>query len=76
LTDDVKIELDANDLKRAKQILNYPWFRGKRPWQKEIRRMMSNGFKMEVEAMCSKHLTFVTDEYTPAKLREKKSWLD
>jgi DNA topoisomerase VI subunit A len=38
--------------------------------------MAKNGFKMEVEAMCSKHLTFVTDEYAPAKLKDKKSWLD
>jgi DNA topoisomerase-6 subunit A len=76
LSDDVKIELDANDIKRSKQILNYPWFKGKRPWEKEIKRMMKNGFKMEVEAMSSKHLTFVTDEYAPAKLKDKKSWLD
>ncbi len=76
LSDDVKIELDANDIKRSKQILNYPWFQGKRLWEKEVRRMIKNGFKMEVEAMCSKHLTFVTDEYAPAKLKDKKSWLD
>ena len=76
LSDDVKIELDANDIKRAKQILNYPWFTGKRPWEKEVRQMLKNGFKMEVEAMCSKYLTFVTDEYTPARLKDRKSWLD
>lgn len=76
LTDDVKIELDSNDIKRAKQILSYPWFEGKKEWEKEIRRMMKNGFKMEVEAMCSKHLTFVTEEYAPARIRDKKSWLD
>jgi len=76
LTDDVKIELDGNDIKRAKQILEYPWFAGKKPWEKEIRKMAQNGFKMEVEAMCSKHLTFVTEEYTPAKLKDQKSWLD
>jgi DNA topoisomerase-6 subunit A len=76
LSDDVKIELDANDVKRARQILNYPWFKGKRPWEKEIKRMIKNGFKMEVEAMCSKYLTFVTDEYTPAKLKNRKAWLD
>jgi DNA topoisomerase-6 subunit A len=76
LTDDVKIDLDANDIKRAKQILEYPWFAGKKEWEKEIRRMTKNGFKMEVEAMASKHLTFVTEEYAPAKLKDKKSWLD
>ncbi len=76
LTDDVKLDLDANDIKRAKQILNYPWFKGKRPWEREIKRMLANGFKMEVEALMSKHLTFLTDEYIPARLKEKKLWLD
>ncbi|GJM24487.1 MAG: DNA topoisomerase VI subunit A [Phycisphaerae bacterium] len=76
LTDDVKIELDANDVKRAKQILNYPWFAGKKPWQREIKQMIKNGFKMEVEALCSKELTFVTEEYTPQRLKQTKSWLD
>ena len=76
LSDDVKLDLDANDVKRAKQILNYPWFKGKRPWEKEIKRMLSNGFKMEVEALMSKHLTFLTDTYIPDRLKEKKLWLD
>jgi len=76
LSDDVKIELDANDIKRSKQILNYPWFAGKKPWEKEIKRMIKNGFKMEVEAMCSKYLTFVTEEYAPARIKDKKTWLD
>ena len=38
--------------------------------------MLHNGFKMEVEAMMSKHLTFLTEEYLPAKLKDKKQWLD
>ncbi len=76
LSDDVKIDLDDNDRKRAKQILEYPWFKGKKPWAKEINRMLKNGFKMEVEAMINKRLTYLTEEYTPMKLREKKQWLD
>jgi DNA topoisomerase-6 subunit A len=76
LSDDVKIGLDATDLKRAKQILAYPWFKGKKHWEREIAKMMSNGFKMEVEAMASKHLTYVTDEYVPMKLADKRQWLD
>ncbi|NOX59418.1 MAG: DNA topoisomerase IV subunit A [Planctomycetes bacterium] len=76
LTDDVKIDLDANDIKRAKQILNYPWFAGKKHWEKEIKQMIKNGFKMEVEALCSKELTFVTEHYTPERLKQKKYWLD
>jgi DNA topoisomerase-6 subunit A len=76
LTDDVKLDLDANDIKRTKQILAYPWFQGKRHWEKEIKKMISNGFKMEVEAMISKSLTYLTDEYVPRKLKNKSEWLD
>ncbi|MCH7591449.1 MAG: DNA topoisomerase IV subunit A [Planctomycetes bacterium] len=76
MSDDVKIELDANDIKRAKQIANYPWFANKRPWQREIKKMLANGFKMEVEAMISKDLSYLTEEYVPMKLKDKKQWLD
>ncbi len=43
LTDDVKIELNDRDRERAKQIAAYPWFSDRRIWQKEIKRMISNG---------------------------------
>ena len=76
LSDDVKIGLDQQDVKRAKQILAYPWFKGKKAWEKEIRKMMSNGFKMEVEAMVNKRMTYLTEEYVPMKLRDRKQWLD
>ena len=76
LSDDVKLGLDANDVKRCKQILAYPWFEGRRPWTREIRKLIQNGFKMEVEALCNKSLSFVTEQYVPAKLKDKKQWLD
>ncbi len=76
LTDDVKIEVNDSDVRRAKQILAYPWFKGKKPWEKEIKKLLSNGFKMEVEALCTKSLSYVTEEYVPMKLKEKKQWLD
>jgi len=76
MSDDVKIELDANDVKRSRQILNYAWFRNKRGWEKEIKKMIKNGFKMEVEAMISKNLSYLTEEYVPMKLADRKQWLD
>ena len=66
----------VNDIKRAKQILAYPWFKGKKPWEKEIKKMIRNGFKMEVEAMISKSLSYLTEEYLPRKLKKKSEWLD
>jgi DNA topoisomerase VI subunit A len=76
LSDDVKIGLEDNDIKRARQILAYPWFKNKKPWEKEIRKMIQNGFKMEVEAMINKRLTYLTEEYVPMKLKDRKQWLD
>ena len=64
----VKITLNDTDIKRAKQIASYPWFEGKKPWQKEIETMLKNGFKLEVEALISKDISYVTEEYVPARL--------
>ena len=75
LSDDVIIELDKNDVTRAEQIKNYPWFAGKKPWQKEVDQMLKNGFKMEVESLISKSISYVTEEYVPERLK-KKDWLD
>jgi hypothetical protein len=49
LSDDVKIDLNDRDIDRAKQIAAYPWFADNKGWQKEIKKMLDNGFKMEVE---------------------------
>ncbi|MCA9254589.1 MAG: hypothetical protein KDA33_03085, partial [Phycisphaerales bacterium] len=76
LSDDVKIAIDDKDIKRSKQILAYPWFKGKKPWEKEIADMLKHGFKMEVEALLTKSITFVTDEYVPQKLKQMSKWLD
>jgi DNA topoisomerase VI subunit A len=75
LPDAVKIDLTDNDIKRAKEIAAYPWFEGHRGWQKEIDLMLKNGFKMEVESMVKKGISFVTEEYVPARLKAK-DWLD
>jgi len=75
LTDDVQIELNDNDKKRAGEIAAYPWFKDHKGWQKEIARMLSNGFKMEVESLITKDISYVTEEYVPQRLKAK-DWLD
>jgi DNA topoisomerase-6 subunit A len=75
LRDDVKITLDDGDRKRAQQIANYEWFKEKKEWQKEIAKLLKNGFKMEVESLISKSISYVTEEYVPDRLK-KKDWLD
>jgi DNA topoisomerase-6 subunit A len=75
LSDSVKINLNDNDRRRAKQIAKYPWFEKKREWQREIERMLKNDFKLEVEALINKGISYVTEEYVPERL-ERKDWLD
>lgn len=75
LSPSVQIKLNEQDIKRARQIAQYPWFLNKKPWQKEIELMLKNGFKLEVEALISKNISYVTEEYVPARL-EAKEFLD
>ena len=76
LSDDVKIAIDDKDIKRAKQILSYPWFAGKREWEKEINAMLKHGFQMEVESLLTKSISFVTETYMPERLKQRSHWLD
>lgn len=70
LSESVKISLNDTDRKRARQIAEYPWFARKKSWQKEIEQMLKNGFKLEVEALISRDLSYVTEEYVPTLLKE------
>ena len=70
LSASVQIKLNEQDIKRANQIKNYPWFEKKKAWQKEIDLMLRNGFKLEVESLISKDISYVTEEYVPQRLEE------
>ncbi len=75
LPDAVKIALTDNDIKRAKEIAAYPWFADNKVWQKEIDLLLRNGFKMEVESLITKDISYVTEEYVPQRLKAR-DWLD
>ncbi|MEY3142263.1 MAG: hypothetical protein RLY21_756 [Planctomycetota bacterium] len=75
LDDAVKIDLTDNDIKRAKEIAAYPWFEAHRGWQKEINALLTNGFKMEVESLITKDISYVTETYVPERLKAR-DWLE
>ncbi|MFZ4749194.1 MAG: DNA topoisomerase IV subunit A [Phycisphaerales bacterium] len=75
LDEAVKITLTDEDIKVANRIAAYPWFEGHRGWQKEIDAMLSNGFKMEVESLITKDISYVTEVYVPERLKAK-DWLE
>jgi DNA topoisomerase VI subunit A len=75
LSEAVKIDLSDNDTKRAREIAAYPWFEHHKGWQKEISKMQANGFKMEVEALITKDISYVSETYVPERLKAK-DWLE
>lgn len=70
----VTIRMTDKDIRRAKEIMNYQWFQ-KRPWQKEIKHMLSLGVKLELEALSNKDFSFITETYLPRKMKDRQ-WLD
>ena len=75
----VSIKLTEQDVRRAREILNYPWFNKKKgrtyPWRNEINHMLKLGVKLELEALSNKDFSFITEHYLPKKLKDKQ-WLD
>ena len=70
---DFTIKAEEVDIKRAKEMLNYEWF--KHPaWQKELKLMIERKIKAELEALSGKGLKFMTENYLPEKI-EKKDFL-
>ena len=74
LSEDVQIDLNDRDTARAKQIAAYPWFAEHKGWQREIKAMLDNGFKMEVESLITKDISYVTETYVPERLAAE-DWL-
>jgi DNA topoisomerase-6 subunit A len=70
---EVSIRLNDQDRARAKEILAYEWF-ADRKWQREIKHMLAEGVKWELEALSNKGLSFVTEEYLPKKIRDRE-WI-
>jgi DNA topoisomerase VI subunit A len=65
-----EIKLTKEDITRAEQMKAYPWFKHPK-WQREIQAIVDNGFKMEVDALLTKRISFITEEYIPKKLRDR-----
>ena len=67
------IKANERDIKRAKELLEYPWFHHKE-WKREIKLMLKKKIKAEIEALSSRGLKFLSETYLPEKL-EKKEFL-
>lgn len=62
------------DIKRAKELMRYSWFRQK-GWRRELRLFLAKKAKLEIEAMASKGLRFLADTYIPEKI-QTGDWIE
>ena len=59
------------DKKRISELLHYPWFQ-KKEWRHELELMEKMGVRIEQQALASKSLEFVAEEYLPEKIKKKE----
>jgi len=67
------IKATDNDIKRAKELLRYPWFKSK-AWIREIKLFLKKREKVEIEALSGHGFKFLSHTYIPEKI-EKKKWI-
>ncbi|TDA30499.1 MAG: DNA topoisomerase VI [Hadesarchaea archaeon] len=69
------IKFEEVDLRRLEQIAKYEWFKDNKEWQRQFKLMKQMGAKVELAALSSKGITFISEHYLPEKLR-KQEFLD
>lgn len=68
------IRAKDTDLKRAKELLKYPWFKSK-AWEKELKLFLSTKRKVEIEALSVHGFKFLSQTYLPEKITSG-AWIE
>ena len=69
------IKLTDQDISRLKQMQNYEWFAKNKEWQRQFKMMKDFGAKVEIQALSSKGISFISEKYLPEKIK-KQEFLD
>jgi len=69
------IKFEDVDSKRLEQVKNYEWFKNSSEWQRQFKLWKELKGKVELAALSSKGITFISDTYIPNKIKNKE-WLD
>jgi DNA topoisomerase-6 subunit A len=69
------IKFEDVDIKRLEQVKNYDWFKDNKDWQRQFKLWKELKGKVELAALSSKGITFISDTYIPYKIKNKE-WLD
>ncbi len=64
-------KLKEVDVKRAKEMLRYPWISRFEEWKRELSKMIELKVRLEQQALASKSLEFVAEKYLPEKIENK-----
>ena len=70
-----KIKFKKVDLKRLNQLKEYEWFVDKKEWQKQFKLMKEAGGKVELDALITRGISFVSETYLPEKIKNK-DWIE
>ena len=65
-----KKEYALDAAKRAKEMMEYPWFQNKE-WQNQLKKALKEKVRIEQQALANKSLEFVATEYLPTKIKNK-----
>jgi DNA topoisomerase-6 subunit A len=69
--ENVTEKMKDGDIKRAKELMSYPWFQSKE-WQKQLKKALHDKVRIEQQALANKSLDFVAKEYLPKKIKNKE----
>jgi len=66
------IKLTDKDISRLKQMQNYEWFVKNKEWQRQFKMMKDFGAKVEIQALSSKGISFISERYLPEKIKKQE----
>jgi DNA topoisomerase-6 subunit A len=64
-------KMKEGDIKRAKELMDYPWFKSK-AWQNQLKIAIDKKIRIEQQALANKSLDFVAKKYLPEKIANQK----
>lgn len=69
--ENVTEHMKEGDVKRAKEMMAYPWFQNKE-WQDQLKKAITQKIRIEQQALANKKLDFVATHYLPEKIRNNE----
>ena len=64
-------KMKEGDIKRAKEMMEYPWFQNKE-WQRQLKKAIDEKIRIEQQALANRSLDFVARVYLPEKIKNQQ----